>query len=135
MIAAERPSVARSVVVAPPRHWDPPPGLAGQLLAETVSAPWIRPESLPGLAAADSGAGQVHRQLLQMTSKNELRGTLLHKIRQLDRGAALLQSIRVRKDQGLSTAIMAAESSQWRGGGSEERRVGKECRSRWSPYH
>ena len=22
-----------------------------------------------------------------------------------------------------------------RGGGSEERRVGKECRSRWSPYH
>ena len=21
------------------------------------------------------------------------------------------------------------------GGGSEERRVGKECRSRWSPYH
>src|SRR5256885_8291457 len=23
----------------------------------------------------------------------------------------------------------------WRGGRSEERRVGKECRSRWSPYH
>ncbi len=133
MIAAERPSVARSVVVAPPRHWDPPPGLAGQLLAETVSAPWIRPESLPGLAAADSGAGQVHRQLLQMTSKNELRGTLLHKIRQLDRGAALLQSIRVRKDQGLSTAIMAAESSQWRGGGARARRA-RELVRRISSY-
>ena len=23
----------------------------------------------------------------------------------------------------------------WSGGRSEERRVGKECRSRWSPYH
>src|SRR6266478_1036910 len=23
----------------------------------------------------------------------------------------------------------------WRAGRSEERRVGKECRSRWSPYH
>src|SRR5260370_35704889 len=23
----------------------------------------------------------------------------------------------------------------WAGGRSEERRVGKECRSRWSPYH
>ena len=25
--------------------------------------------------------------------------------------------------------------SAWRWLGSEERRVGKECRSRWSPYH
>src|SRR3712207_9246359 len=24
---------------------------------------------------------------------------------------------------------------KWGGGRSEERRVGKECRSRWSPYH
>src|SRR5229473_7724682 len=24
---------------------------------------------------------------------------------------------------------------RWRQAGSEERRVGKECRSRWSPYH
>src|SRR5207247_5107136 len=24
---------------------------------------------------------------------------------------------------------------RWGGRGSEERRVGKECRSRWSPYH
>ena len=24
---------------------------------------------------------------------------------------------------------------QWTEGRSEERRVGKECRSRWSPYH
>ena len=28
------------------------------------------------------------------------------------------------------------EKTPWkRGDGSEERRVGKECRSRWSPYH
>ena len=48
MIAAEAPALARSVVVAPPRDWDPPPGLAGQLLAGTVTAPWLRPVSLPG---------------------------------------------------------------------------------------
>ena len=29
--------------------------------------------------------------------------------------------------------LIAAECR--RGGRSEERRVGKECRSRWSPYH
>src|ERR1022692_4321752 len=31
-------------------------------------------------------------------------------------------------EEGLSSTI-------WRLGRSEERRVGKECRSRWSPYH
>ena len=34
---------------------------------------------------------------------------------------------------GLGLAIkQAREERGWR---SEERRVGKECRSRWSPYH
>ena len=33
---------------------------------------------------------------------------------------------------GLSTYIV---SGNWKNPRSEERRVGKECRSRWSPYH
>ena len=32
----------------------------------------------------------------------------------------------------VSRAVLIAQGSQLR---SEERRVGKECRSRWSPYH
>src|SRR3712207_8444935 len=35
-------------------------------------------------------------------------------------------------------AVMADHTDYWTGlceGRSEERRVGKECRSRWSPYH
>ena len=37
-------------------------------------------------------------------------------------------------DQPLNIDVVAKKSgySKWR---SEERRVGKECRSRWSPYH
>src|SRR6266536_4674269 len=31
------------------------------------------------------------------------------------------------------TAVVAGSSTRW--SRSEERRVGKECRSRWSPYH
>ena len=115
MIAAERPELARSVVIAPPRRWDPPAGLASDLLAETVTAPWIRPVSLPRIAAAGPGAGQVSRQLLQVTSSAELGRGLLARARQLDRSAALLQSIRLRPDPELSPAIMAAESSAWRG--------------------
>ena len=33
--------------------------------------------------------------------------------------------------QGMKTMLFLAEKA----GRSEERRVGKECRSRWSPYH
>src|SRR5258706_7887638 len=29
----------------------------------------------------------------------------------------------------------AGRAPKWKGSRSEERRVGKECRSRWSPYH
>jgi len=37
----------------------------------------------------------------------------------------------------LAAAVRADPAAVWAGGGprSEERRVGKECRSRWSPYH
>src|SRR2546426_5443481 len=31
--------------------------------------------------------------------------------------------------------LLAQEAVPWVHGRSEERRVGKECRSRWSPYH
>ena len=30
---------------------------------------------------------------------------------------------------------MAVRNALWENSRSEERRVGKECRSRWSPYH
>ena len=35
-------------------------------------------------------------------------------------------------DEDYGQLEMGAEEDQYR---SEERRVGKECRSRWSPYH
>ena len=38
----------------------------------------------------------------------------------------------VRDKDAVSACSLAAEAAAWR---SEERRVGKECRSRWSPYH
>jgi hypothetical protein len=123
MIAAERPALARSVVVAPPRRWDPPPGLAARLLAGTVTAPWLRPVSLRRLTAAGPGRGQVHRQLLQVTSKNELGPALLAGVRRLDKSATVLQSIRVTPDPALSTAIMAVESSAWRGSKARARRA------------
>src|SRR3712207_9421796 len=40
------------------------------------------------------------------------------------------------RDSGwrLVRSLMAMRKARWAGSRSEERRVGKECRSRWSPY-
>ena len=37
--------------------------------------------------------------------------------------------------QTMNVVEFAKDVEQATGGRSEERRVGKECRSRWSPYH
>ena len=50
MIAAEAPSLARSVVIAPPRQWNPSNTLATDLLKETTNAPWLTPTNLASLA-------------------------------------------------------------------------------------
>ena len=117
MIAAEQPGLARSLVIAPPRRWDPPPQLAADLLASTSSAPWLRPVSLSQLAATAPNAGQVPMHLRQVPSRDELKRGLLRQVRQLGTQAALLQSILVRKNPDLVAASLGTESSAWRGGG------------------
>jgi uncharacterized protein DUF6049 len=118
MIAAEQPSLARSVVVAPPRRWDPPAALASDLLAETVSAPWLRPVSLGQLAAAKHPSGQVSRRPPRAHSRAELSKSLLSQAHQLDQQVRLLMSVEQNADPALEYAAAAVESSAWRGGGS-----------------
>ena len=48
----------------------------------------------------------------------------------LDLDGTLLQS-----DKTISTRTLSALKKCRENDRSEERRVGKECRSRWSPYH
>jgi Family of unknown function (DUF6049) len=121
MITAEAPSLSRSIVVAPPRHWNPPAGLAESLLAETVHAPWLHTVSLGQLAAAKSAPGEVTREPPRAVSSAELSRSLLRKVKQLDRGVQVLQSIRKRPDPALYAAVAAVESSAWRGGGAAGR--------------
>jgi len=122
MITAEAPNVSRSIVVAPPRRWDPPAGLASELLSETVSAPWLKSVSVGQLASAKNPSGEVSRQAPTATSSAELPSTLLTQAAQLDKQASMLESVEATPDTGyndaLNNAVMAVESSAWRGGGS-----------------
>jgi Family of unknown function (DUF6049) len=118
MIAAEQPSLARAVVVAPPQGWDPPAGLANGLLSETVQAPWLRPVSLGQLAAVKNPSGQVSgRQPPRAHSQAELGKPLLSLAHQLDQQARLLMSVEQDPDPALGYVAAAVESSAWRGGG------------------
>jgi Family of unknown function (DUF6049) len=122
MIAAEAPNLARSIVVAPPRRWDPPAGLASELLSETVGAPWLRTVSLSQLASAKPPTGQVSRQRPTATSPAELGRGLMTQARLLDQQASVLASLQDSPnlaDAGsLGNAAAAVESSAWRGGGA-----------------
>ena len=97
MIAAESPGLPRSVVITPPRQWNPAPGLARQLLAETDQAPWLRPASLSNLLAKHPGPGQVARKQPppQQAGPGELHKSLLRKVRGLE-AAIKVQAQRAR---------------------------------------
>ena len=128
MIAAERPGVARSIVIAPPRQWDPPAGLASDLLGETVRAPWLRPVSLARLAAVRHPAGQVTRQHPPMkVSGAQLSQSLVTQVRQLDQQVQVLESIQATPPpspvSGPDRGVFALESSAWRGA----RRAGQQA--------
>jgi len=60
MIAAERPSQPRSVVIALPRDWAPSPGWARVVFSLAKFAPWLQPTTLSALTA-DPGDAPLRR--------------------------------------------------------------------------
>src|ERR1043166_3153115 len=51
------------------------------------------------------------------------------------RNSALAPTPAIRDEIDSTNSAIKKFAAQVHGGRSEERRVGKECRSRWSPYH
>ena len=125
MIAAQAPAAGRSMVVAPPRHWNPLPGMAGALLDDTVTTPWLRPVTLAGLASAGAQTGQVSQALPpeKRVTRAELSGSLLRQAGRLAGSIQLLDSILTTPGHSayLSTAVDTVESSAWRGRKANER--------------
>ncbi|MCW2908835.1 MAG: hypothetical protein JWL68_3624 [Actinomycetia bacterium] len=117
MIVAEAPATPRSVVITPPRQWNPSPALAAALLAESDNAPWLRPASLADLITAKSSAGQVPRMPppSEKFAPGELRRSLLRKVKGLE-GTIRQQASMFRQPASsyLAGAVAAVESSAWR---------------------
>jgi hypothetical protein len=116
MIAAEAPGLARSVVVAPPRRWDPSASLAAGLLNDTASVPWMQPEYLNSLTRAAAPASVPRTPLPDSrTNPAELSSGYLSQIKPVDASIQRFSSILSRPDPLQEEAVARMESSAWRG--------------------
>ena len=121
MIAAEAPNLRRSVVVAPPRRWNPGASLASRLLRDTVSAPWMSAEYLSSLKQITTPPGipAPDRALLpQNQSGPGLTPQYLDEVRDLGEATRLFESILSQPGAAYRRGIARLESSAW--GGSDQ---------------
>jgi len=123
LIAAQAPSLPRAIVVAPPRRWNPPAGLAEALLTDTTSAPWLSPVSAGSLAADTHASGQVTRSDPDAIGSQLLSRSLLRGVQAADLGVQMVQSIRTSPSPQLYRAIAGIESSAWRTDSLGQRRA------------
>ena len=79
--------------------------------------------------------GAVHFYHSQLIERQNTRiGYIDKRIKEVDKKITEIKELE-KKKEALLSRMMAIESLQKTQLRSEERRVGKECRSRWSPYH
>ena len=123
MIAAEYPGSARTIVVAPPAGWNPSQAIAGDLLGETETAPWLTPARLDRLSAAPDTRRTAARQAppASKASPGELGPAYLDQARSLGGRLGVYESMLYQPPPGyvpsLNEALAATESVAWRGGG------------------
>jgi Family of unknown function (DUF6049) len=122
MIAAEVPDSARSLVVSPPETWGPSLMLAGNLLQESTSAPWLQPTALGSLTGSQPRAAlAVSQHNPRELSSKYLTGTLGPVESQLNVFQSMLYRPSGDYTRGLTAALAATESSAWRGSGASLR--------------
>jgi hypothetical protein len=124
MIVAEAPNSPRSVVIAPPRRWDPSEGEAATLLklTATSAAPWLRPvplASLPSLGGKKADAVQRKLPPPSKVDPKQLSSDYMSNVGSVGRSANLyldlLYEPPTKTKTALAAAVAATESSAWRG--------------------
>lgn len=106
LLASQSP--ASPIIVAPPRRWQPAPGLAASLLAGIASAPWLNPVTLASLAAAPGAATTAAPKVTSPPSFGQRQAALLTT---LNATVTRLQALHQTPDPALDMAVAATESS------------------------
>jgi hypothetical protein len=112
-LAAQRGS---PIIVAPPRRWDPPAGLAADLLTDTASAPWLSPVSLASLAAGPRIPSVTDPHWAKSPASNSWQELgKIGKLTRLDTKKNQLETMAANPDNNLLLAVATVESSAWQG--------------------
>ncbi|MGH3326385.1 MAG: DUF6049 family protein, partial [Streptomycetales bacterium] len=118
MITAERPGDVQTILVAPPRRWDPDPVVASALLGALNDAPWIEPVPITKLRSLSEPP--VDRGPLiypKGASNRELPRKYLRGITGMRDDLTLLASILTQPDRLMADyvpAVLRTESTAWR---------------------
>jgi len=124
MILAEAPSLQRSLVIAPPRHWDPSAGQASALLSLTYSAPWLRKTGLSSMATAASHLSAPASLPASHADGPGLTSDYTSEIAAVDASAALYKDLLYKPGanalNAVDAAVAATTSAAWRGDGAAD---------------
>jgi hypothetical protein len=130
VLAGERPSSARSVLITPPRRFAPPAGWARALLADTAAAPWMRPAALLAPSTADSSALRRPLTYPRSAKRAELAAEVFtgsRSVTALSRDLGAFRAVLTDVDDpavvGLQRALLRCESSAWRQDPADGRRL------------
>jgi hypothetical protein len=121
MIVAEAPNAARSLVVAPPRDWDPSASELSALLQLTHKAPWL---SSTGLGTLATEAAKLKPQALpaHRVSGAELSDAYLDQVQAVGGNLGVYKDLLYQPSKKTLTSLAAAlavtESVAWRGAGA-----------------
>ncbi|MEP6760806.1 MAG: DUF6049 family protein [Sporichthyaceae bacterium] len=121
MITAELPGVGpeRTILIAPPLHWSPPPELLDRVVSASLQAPWMSPVAVRDLRAAK--APEIDRQALLYPASvrgRELPAAYQDAVRDLHRTIATFAAVLTTPETAVPTldlAVFRLESSWWRG--------------------
>jgi len=120
LITLERPIVARTILVAPPRHWSPPAAWLASLLAETRRAPWLQIVGLDTLQVTPPATGLSDATLVAPlgAAARELPARHIASVRRVARDAGRVTSVLTQPEavtELYDAALLRAQSSSWRG--------------------
>ncbi|RJL32138.1 hypothetical protein D5H75_17150 [Bailinhaonella thermotolerans] len=120
-LTGEQPSISRSVVIAPPRRWNPSPAFLTELLKTSASAPWLRQVGLDELTKPPADYKPVPRAGLAYSSQNELSRKIMTQIKRVRSDADRTVAVSVKGTHVFDRALLRLTSSAWRGRGGDTR--------------
>ena len=122
-ITDERPYAKGTLLVAPPRRWNPPPGFARDVLADSAQVPWLRPVGLSYLKDHPSTVDRASLRYPPSARHKELSQEYLAEVREIHEKMKRFTSI---LEPGASTfdfTVLRTESSAWREHPAQGRRL------------